>query len=128
MKPKSVIPLGVFLIVILAWAAACNLTNNNVPPTVVPRVTDTPQATIAYETAVPTPILPNSQPNLNQSQPSPLTAKAIMASLLDQIDADHLFMHISALESLGTRHVNSVDLPNTGVQAAYRYVRGQFDA
>jgi hypothetical protein len=128
MKPKSVIPLGVFLIVVLSWAAACNLTNNNVPPTVVPRVTDTPLPTIAYETPVVPEILPNSQQNLSQSQSNPLTAKANMNALLDQVDTDHLFMHVSALESLGTRHVNSLDLPNSGVAAAYRYVRGQFDA
>jgi hypothetical protein len=128
MKPKSVIPLGVFLIVVLAWAVACNLTNNNVPPTVVPRVTDTPLPTIAYETPVVPEILPNSQQNLSQSQSNPLTAKANMNALLDQVDTDHLFMHVSALESLGTRHVNSLDLPNSGVAAAYRYVRGQFDA
>src|ERR1044071_2626764 len=128
MKPKSAIPLGVFLIVVLAWAAACNLTNNNVPPTVVPRVTDTPLPPIVVETPVPPPI-PQSNPSVqNQSQANPLTAKANMNGLLDQVDADHLFMHISALESLGTRHVNSADLLNSGVQAAYRYVRAQFDA
>ncbi len=125
MKPKSIMPLGVLLIVVLVWATACNLTNNNVPPTVVPRVTDTPQPTIAYETAVPTPQVPMTGQN---SQANPLAAKANMNALLDQVDTDHLFMHVSALESMGTRHVNSLDLPNSGVAAAYRYVRGQFDA
>ncbi|MEP6984636.1 MAG: hypothetical protein ABI970_03505, partial [Chloroflexota bacterium] len=118
MKPKSTIPLGIFLIVVLVWAAACNLTNNNVPPTVVPRVTDTAQSPIDLETPVPPPIPQNNQANLNPSQANPLTAKANMNAILDQVDVDHLFMHVSALEALGTRHVNSQDLPNSGVQAA----------
>src|ERR1041385_6498716 len=128
MKPKSAIPLGLFLIVVLAWAAACNLTNNNVPPTVVPRVTDTPLPPIAIETPIPPPIPQTNPSNLNPSQANPLTAKANMNALLDQVDVDRLFVHISTLEGLGTRHVNSVDLPNSGIQAAYRYVRQQFDA
>jgi len=126
MKPKFLIPLGVLLIVVLTLAAACNLTNNNEPPTLVPRITDSPQPTISIDTAVPP--IQTPQSNSSQSQPSPLTAKANMDALLDQVDADHLFIHITSLQDLGTRHVNSPDLPNSGVAAAYRYVRGQFDA
>ncbi|MBI1276711.1 MAG: M20/M25/M40 family metallo-hydrolase [Anaerolineaceae bacterium] len=125
MKPKSLVPLGVGLVVVILLAAACNLTNNNEPPTLVPRLTDTPQPTIGYDTAVPP--IQTPQSNLS-SQPSPLTAKANMDALLDQVDADHLFIHITTLQDLGTRHVNSPDLPNSGIAAAYRYVRGQFDA
>lgn len=125
MKPKFLIPLGVLLIVVLTLAAACNLTNNNEPPTLVPRITDSPQPTISIDTAVP----PIQTPQSNQSsQPSPLTAKANMDAILNQVDTDRLFIHITTLQDLGTRHVNSPDLPNSGVAAAYRYVRGQFDA
>ncbi len=124
MKLKPLIPLGVLLIVVVMLAAACNLTNNNVPPTLVPRVTDTAQATIGYETAPP----PIQTPQSNQLPSNPGTAKANMDALLDQVDTDHLFIHITTLQDMGTRHVNSPDLPNSGVAAAYRYVRGQFDA
>lgn len=126
MKSKIVFPLGGLLIVILTLLAACNLANNNEPPTLVPRVTDTPFPTIAYVTVAPP--LQTPQADQSFSQANPQTAKATMNALLDQVDADHLFMHISALENLGTRHVNSPDLPNSGIAAAYRYVRGQFDA
>ncbi len=126
MKPKSLVPLGVLFIVVLTVAAACNLTNNNEPPTLVPLPTDTLQATIGYYTAVPPVQTPQNNSSSNQS--SPLTAKANMDALLNQVDADHLFIHITTLQDLGTRHVNSPDLPNSGVAAAYRYVRGQFDA
>src|SRR5690349_2990365 len=126
MKPKSFIPLGILLIVVLALAAACNLSNNNEPPTVIPRVTDTPLPPITVDTPVPPPQVP--QANQIPAQANLQNAKAMMNALLDKVDADHLFMHISALESMGTRHVNSVDLPNSGIAAAYRYVRGQFDA
>lgn len=128
MKLKPIVPFLVLNILVLFLAAACNLTNNNEPPTLVPRVTDTPLPPIAIETPVPPPVPQSNSSTQNQSQANPLTAKANMNILLDQVDVDHLFMHVSALEKLGTRHVNSPDLPNSGVAAAYRYVRGEFDA
>jgi hypothetical protein len=127
MKPKSFVSLAILLTVVLMLAAACNLANNNEPPTLVPRVTDTPLPTIGYETAVP-PIQTPQASGQSVAQANPKTAKAAMDALLDQVDADHLFIHITSLQNLGTRHVNSPDLPNSGVNAAYRYVRGQFDA
>ncbi len=123
MKSKTAIPLIVLLVALLMLAAACNLSTNPEPPTLVPRMTDTPLPTIAYETVEP-PTQPES-PVTNQANPQ--TAKIAMNALLDQVDVDSLFMHISSLQNLGTRHVNSPDLPNSGAAASYRYVRGQFD-
>ncbi len=124
MKSKTTIPLIVLLTTVVILAAACNLSNNNEPPTLVPRVTETPQPPISYVT-----LAPEQMPQQGQLQPTanPQSARFAMNALLDQVDADHLFMHISALENMGTRHVNSPDLPNSGAAASYRYVRGQFD-
>lgn len=126
MKPRTTIFLIAFLLLTLLVTAACNLSSTDEPPTLVPRMTETPLPPIAYVTLAPEQ-MPQSQAQV-PAQANPQTAKIAMNALLDQVDADHLFMHISALESLGTRHVNSPDLPNSGVAAAYRYVRGQFDA
>lgn len=125
MKFKTAIPLIVLLAALVTLAAACNLSTNPEPPTLVPRITDTPLPTIAVATAVPIP--PQSQEQIS-SQANPQLAKIAMNALLDQVDVDRLFIHISSLEGLGTRHVNSPDLPNSGAAASYRYVRGQFDA
>ncbi len=125
MKPKPTISLLAHLLAVVALATACNLANNNEPPTLVPRITETPLPTISYVTLAPEQ-MPQQQNQL-LVQANPQSAKAAMNVLLDQVDTDRLFLHISALENMGTRHLNSPNLPNSGAAASYRYVRAQFD-
>lgn len=106
---------------------ACNLgTTSTLPPTLVPRVTDTPQPTIGYSTLSPTE-LPNTS---GVEQASVSVAPALnsdLQNMLNQIEPDRLFIHISAMQNFQTRHVNSpIDQPNTGIGAAYRYVLDQY--
>ncbi len=118
---KLFLPLWLLLLTLVLLVAACNLSTSNLPPTLVPRVTDTPLPLITAATLSPTE-LPQSSvvpgPSINSS----------LRSLLNQVDSDRLIMHVDALQNMGTRHVNSIDQPNSGVRAAYRYVRAQFEA
>jgi hypothetical protein len=125
MRLKTLAPLLFILWGALA-ALACTLSSNaSVPPTLVPRVTDTPLPTIGYATLSPTE-LPQVQ---QQAPPSGPAYDADLAQLLEQVDSDRLFAHIDALQRMESRHVNSsMTDPNKGVGAAYRYIRGQFDA
>jgi len=109
------------LLILLVLLAACNLSTSNLPPTLVPRVTDTPLPPITYATLSPT--------QLPQSSivPGP-SINANLRDLLNQIEPDRLIMHVDALQNMGTRHVNSADQPNSGIRAAYRYVLAQFQA
>lgn len=116
---------------IIAWfglvALACNLGSSSLPPTLVPRVTDTPLPTLGYAT-----LSPEELPQAAQVQQPVSVAPAISGSLqamLNRVEADRLFLHIDRLQSFRTRHVNSrADLPDQGIGAAYRYVRAQFEA
>lgn len=116
-------PYLIFLI--LLWfalvALACNLGSNPTPPTVVPKATDTPQPTIGYAT-----IDPNQMPPTQVAMVNP-SVNASLTALLNQVAADRLMIHVDALQRLGTRHVNSPDTGSTGVAAAYRYIRSQFE-
>lgn len=118
---------------IIAWfgliALACNLgsSSGGLPPTLVPRVTDTPLPTLGYAT-----LSPEELPQAAQVQQPVSVAPAISSSLqtmLSRVESDRLFLHIDRLTSFRTRHVNSrTDLPDQGIGAAYRYVRAQFEA
>lgn len=121
MKPPSVL-LIFALIITLVVTAACNLSGVQRPPTIVPQVTDTPFPPITFSTLSPTQL-----PGQLSSAPGP-AVDASLRSYLTQIEADRLFLHIDALERMGTRHVNSEDLPNQGIRAAYRYIHKQFEA
>jgi Peptidase family M28 len=111
------------IILLFIWsgflALACNLSSPP-PPTLVPRLTDTPQPTIAIATSAP----PEQPSSSAVNVPS---ASSDVRSLLAQLDSDRLMIHVDALERMVTRHVNSPDTGSTGVAAAYRYVRGQFE-
>lgn len=47
--------------------------------------------------------------------------------LLNQVNAEGLYQNVAALERFQTRHVNSPDLPNSGITAASRYIKSQFE-
>jgi hypothetical protein len=52
-----------------------------------------------------------------------------LSLLLDQVDETRLMAHIAALQSVGTRHVNSSYTdPNRGIGAAYSYILTEFQA
>ncbi|MBZ0284427.1 MAG: M20/M25/M40 family metallo-hydrolase [Anaerolineae bacterium] len=128
---KRTIPL--FMICIFGWfglvALACNLGSpTTLPPTLVPvaRVTDTPLPPITFSTLSPTE-LPQQQSAVNQPVSVAPAVSSDLQNLLNQIDPDRLFIHISTLAGFGTRHVNSpTNLADQGLGAAYNYVSRQF--
>src|SRR5690349_4554052 len=104
------------LCLLLVLVSACTLTSKgSLPVTVVPnlKATDTPLPTIAYATL--------SQTQLPQSQ-QPINSPAVsgnISALLNQVDSDRMYLNIDALQRFQTRHVNSPNLPDSGINAAY---------
>jgi hypothetical protein len=110
--------LSVFLTVV----SACTLsTTRELPPTIVPRPTDTPLPTIAYAT-----LRPEELPQPQQQITSPAVGGNLSA-LLSQVESDRMYLHIDALQRFQTRHVNSPNLPDSGINAAYQYIVTQFE-
>jgi hypothetical protein len=102
-------------------ASACNIQTKNLPPTLVPHVTDTPLPTIAYST-----LSPQQLPQQQQQITSPAVGGNLTA-LLSQVESDRMYLHIDTLQRFQTRHVNSPNLPDSGINAAYNYINAQFE-
>lgn len=101
---------------------ACNLTGDDRPPTIIPRASPTPQPTIGYATPAPDE-LPDDATLVAPQQ----RTDAALISVLSQVAPDNLFVHIEALQSVFTRHVNSSQSdPNYGIGAAAAYITRQF--
>ena len=107
------------IIWILVGTIACNLGASNAPPTLVPRATNTPAPTLGYAPGGG----PTGVPGVGNA-PIP-AADLELLNLINQVEADRLMFHVSSLQSLQTRHVNS---GASGIGAAYQYIMGQFDA
>ncbi len=103
-------------------AVACNLSSDSAPPTLVPRMTDTPLPTIAYAT-----LSPQELPQQAAVNVSPAIG-GDLSSLLNLVESDRLMVHVDTMQGFQTRHVNSANLPNQGIAAAYNYIHAQFDA
>ncbi len=100
---------------------ACTLSSEPAP-TIIPRATDTPPPTIGYQT-----LAPNQLPTAAVTVAARVDARLI--NLINQVEQDRLFLHISTLQNFSTRHVNSpFNQPNFGIGAAYNYIRGQFES
>lgn len=103
-----------FLLVLLA----CNLAGEPPAPTVVPRATATPPPTIGYST-----LAPNELPEgVTQVAPDAVPQDLTLVNLLNQVDADRLFVHIDTLVNMQTRRVNSM-----GIDAAATYILNEFN-
>lgn len=120
MKARLAPPLF-FAFILFVTAMACNLSSDSRPPTLAPRATPTPPPTIGYAT-----LAPEELPVQATVQPQQRT-DAVLINLLNQVQADRLFMHINALQNMYTRHVNSSpNDPQYGIGAAYAYITQQF--
>lgn len=116
-------------LLLLLWLGlvliACNLTDDaQLPPSVVPRATSTPPATIGYATLSPTefPI------GATQIASVPQQPDIALTTLISQVVPDRLFSHISSLVNMQTRHVfSSASTPNQGIGAAARYITAEFE-
>ncbi|MEP7292323.1 MAG: M20/M25/M40 family metallo-hydrolase [Chloroflexota bacterium] len=123
MKRRNAAPL----IFLAAWfmlvLLACNLTGTPEAPTLVPRATSTPPPTIGYST-----LAPNQLPSgVTQIAPIPVPPDLTVVNLMNQVDADRLFVHIDNLVNMRTRRVNSSGAPTQGIDAAAAYVQNQFN-
>lgn len=110
-----------FLLVLLA----CNLSGQPEPPTLVPKATSTPPPTIGYAT-----LAPDQYPDqATQIAPVPSRPDATLLSLMNQVDADRLYVTIDSLVGMRTRRVNSGGAGSGhGIDSAAEYVLGQFNA
>jgi hypothetical protein len=103
-------------------ALACNLTSDSRPPTIIPRASATPPPTIGYPT-----IAPDELPQ-EATITAPDTDETVLLGVLNQVQPDRLFTHVSALQAFNTRHVNSSTIdPNQGIGAASNYILDQFN-
>jgi hypothetical protein len=115
-------PLIFALLCLFLVVSACTLsTNRDLPVTLVPKATDTALPTIAYATLRPEQ-LPQSQQPIN----SPAVAGNLSA-LLSQVESDRMYLNIDALQRFQTRHVNSPNVPDSGINAAYQYIHTQLE-
>ena len=110
-----------FLLVLLA----CTLSNSSEPPTLVPQASATPPPTIGYST-----LAPNQYPQqATQLSPAVAPPDTTLLNLMNQVDADRMFVNIDALANMQTRRVNSSSAtPGVGIDAAADYVLKQFNA
>ncbi len=104
---------------------ACNLSGQPEPPTVVPKATSTPPPTIGYAT-----LAPDQYPDqATQIAPVPSRPDATLLSLMNQVDADRLYVTIDSLVGMRTRRVHSGGAgTGQGIDAAAEYVLAQFNA
>jgi hypothetical protein len=123
--------LSIIITLIVVWFAlvslACNLSGDSRPPTIVPRATNTPQPTIAYATLAPEQLPQQQQPGAAATNAA--SPRLNIEAMLSQVSGPNLMQHISVMQSFQTRHINSTfSSPSSGIGAAYRYVREQFDS
>lgn len=105
--------------------SACNLGNApSRPPTLVPRASTTPPATLGFNGSY------GSQLELAPSDLSiPISNIDVeFYNLLAQVDSDRLRLHVETLQGFTTRHVNSVqDRPDYGIGATRDYIYTEFE-
>lgn len=122
-KLRRHFPLVIFAVALWAAALACNLSSDTVPPTIVPRATATPPPTIGYAT-----LAPEELPAQATSMPQVRTESALL-DVINEVQPDRLFSHITTMQNFFTRHVNSTQSDNSrGIGAAYQYITDQFSA
>ncbi|MGQ9907365.1 MAG: M20/M25/M40 family metallo-hydrolase [Candidatus Flexifilum sp.] len=122
MKRRLLVPLLALASLGLA-AIACNLSSESAPPTIVPRATATPPPTIGYAT-----LAPEELPLVATSIPQQQTGTALV-NIINQVQGDRLYEHVTNLQNMYTRHINSSRTdPARGVGAAAAYVQRQFEA
>ncbi|MCS6835956.1 MAG: M20/M25/M40 family metallo-hydrolase [Anaerolineae bacterium] len=115
-------------LLILAWLSlislACNLgASAPEPPTLVPRLTATPQPTLGFSGQ---PQNPAAVAPANVNTPI-VTTDLEVASLVRQVETDRLMAHVQAMQNFYTRHVNSTQTdPKRGIGAARRYLEDYF--
>ena len=97
---------------------ACNLgTSSSGPPTLAPRPTPTPPATLGYAELAYVPDIGNAPV---------LPADVEIFRIIDRVESDRLMFHISTLQNFYTRHAYSTQTSSTqGIGAARSYIADQ---
>jgi hypothetical protein len=122
MKPHRLLFPALVAVAIGLSALACNLSGDDRPPTIIPRASPTPPPTIGYATPA-----PEELPDDATIVAPQVRTDAALTGILNQVAADQLFVHVNALQSMFTRHVNSPQTdPSYGIGAAAAYVTQQF--
>jgi bacterial leucyl aminopeptidase len=116
-------------LILTAWLAfvlvACNLGGGAAtpPPTLAPRNTPIPQATLGFsgDGGQPVELGPG-----NLSNPVP-TIDVELKNMMEQVDVNRLRSHVTTLQGFTTRHVNSAtNRSDYGIGAARNYISNQF--
>lgn len=115
------------IVALLCVPMACNLgtSESNGPPTLVPRATATPQATlgISGNGAPQATVMPN-----DIGTPVSNNTELEVYNLISQVDENRMMAHVEALQGFHTRHVNSIMTSETrGIGAAREYIKEQFE-
>lgn len=115
------------LLCLLGAAMACNLgAPAGQPPTLVPRPSLTPPATLGFSGSGESQVPAVAPANVN----TPIvSADQTIVNLLNQVEVDRMMAHVQAFQNMFTRHVNSSQSdPKQGIGAAQRYIEEQFKA
>jgi len=114
---------------ILAWlmasALACNLgAPAPEPPTLVPRLTATPQPPLGFSGQPQNPAAAVAPGNVS----TPIvSADFEVVNLMKQVETDRMLAHVQALQGFYSRHVNSPqDDATRGIGAARKYLEDTF--
>lgn len=126
--PHPLLRLSVAAVAAAFVLLACNLgtPDSTTPPTLVPRSSATPPATLGFSgsgAVAQATILPA---DINTPIADPAREIAL---LMEQVEPDRLMVHVERMQNFYTRHVNSTTTSETqGIGAARRYIESQFKA
>ena len=123
MKRRSAATFVLLPICSLLVLLACNIAGPPPPPTIVPRASATPPPTIGFAT-----LAPDEYPQqATQIAPVPVQPNNNLLSLMNQVDADRMFVHIDSLVGMQSRRVNSsLNGDGLGIGAAETYLINEF--
>jgi hypothetical protein len=124
MKRRSAVTFTLLPLWSLLILLACTLTPQPEPPTIVPRASATPPPTIGYAT-----LSPDQYPQqATQIAPVPVQPNNNLLNLMNQVDADRMFVTIDALVSMESRRVGStLTGAGQGIGAAETYLINEFN-
>ena len=113
-KAAAILLAGLLLLV------ACDLgASENAPPTLAPRPTFTPPATLGFA-----PVRPIAELIVTPATPE----VDEISRLLQQVESDRLMAHIRSLQDVRTRHIASNQFgTELGIGAARQYIRDQLE-
>lgn len=114
----------ILILLFVLLLTGCNFVDDDAPPTLAPRMTQSPLPTIGYATLDSSEI--SSVGTVATVQP---TFNAEFYRLISQVESARLMNHVATFQSFETRHVNSsYTTPGLGIGAAHDYIFNEFQS